>query len=109
MVTLSWIIGIGCWAYIWNKWYRPRKPKEAKFDDKPIIYSAEQREAIYDEAILRLLEGGQTPDIAKRVAASLVQAYDRQAIHLSEKQKSAIYNRALMLVRRVFPANSDRT
>lgn len=87
IVTL--ICSILFWAYIWNKWHRPRKPEQAKPDNRPIIYSEEQREAVYNEAVLRLLEDGQTPDIAQRVAQSLVQAYDRKAIRLPQSKSNS--------------------
>ena len=94
MAALSLLGGILFWAYIWNKWHRPRKPVQAKPDDRPIIYDAEEREALYNEVLLRMLEDGETEDIARRVAESLVQAYDRKAIKPAEaSQKQAISDR----------------
>ncbi len=74
MATISLLCGILFWVYIWNKWYRPHKPKPV-LDSKPrpMVYDAEEREAIHDEVLLQMVENGESPEDAMIIAQTMVQ------------------------------------
>ena len=86
MATLSLLFGILFWLYIWNKWYRPRKPKSVSAaKSRHTVYDAEEREAIHDEVLLQMIESGESPEDAIIIAKTMAQLYDKKTGQISRR------------------------